>query len=480
MPDRRTRPHYSRTGMVVLACAILCISVQLSSLYPAFERSWGGASGVLTAISPIGATGTIGAIRPPSTFPAPSLSTFGKMKGDQLLGRGQLLGPKFSGRDLNTSSGHRSLLKSGDTKMQSSGAIAKIGNIKLQRNHVDLSDSLYGASAMQMRAGYMDELLLEFGNQERSMPADLVYDRDRRPAFPFISGDGFRSLCKHRCEEKGCAFLPDDVKRGDCIFIATTNLQTLESTSQFIMDFSEMVDKIRNDFVVITHNGDLSSPDGDDWHLNEASDYSAHYSQLLSSPKLRYWFASNCNWKDYPAAKPTKLICIPIGIENRYNIVGKWPGRYFPLMQKRSQVVPKWRLLVAFAAEANKPSRGPALAALTAPWITNALLDRDAWLQAVQEHFFVACPTGHGYDTHRVWEVLLAGGIPVVPTTPLDSMYEHLPVLIVGKWSDVDEAYLEKAYRRILTRTDFQIERMFFPFWKNLILNMSSTRRLSL
>ena len=350
-----------------------------------------------------GATGTIGAISPPSTFSAPPSSTFGMMQSDQLLGRDELVG--FSGRDSNATSGNPSLLNSGDTKMQQSEAIAEIDNVKRESNNVKILSSPYGASAMPMRIGYMDEMLLEYENQARSMPADLVYGRDRRPSFPFISGDGFRSMCKHRCEEKGCAFSPDDVKRGDCIYIATTNLENLGGTSRFLIDFSEIVDKVRNEFVVITHNGDLSSPDGDAWHRNEDSFYSEHHSHLLSKPKLLYWFASNCNWKDYPAVKPAKLVCIPIGIENRYNTIGKFPERYFPLMQQRSHAVPKKRLLVAFSAEAIKPSRGPALAALSASWITKSLMGREAWLKAVQEHFFVACPPGHGYDTHRLWEV---------------------------------------------------------------------------
>jgi hypothetical protein len=422
---RRT-PRYFTTNTIVLAGAVLCISMQLLDFYMARCKYF-------RCVYPTRAAETIGSIHSPPTVPAPSIST--------------------------------------DAEMQSS--VATIDNSTRQTNHA-LRYVPYGASAMQMRIGYIEELLKEFENRERSTLVDLVYGRDRRPSFPFISGDGFRSLCKHRCEETGCAFSPDNVEKGDCIFIATTNLQTLETTSKFITDFSEIIDKIRNDFVVITHNGDLSSPDGDDWHPNEASFYAKHHSQLLSNPKLRYWFASNCNWHDYPAAKPTKLVCIPIGLANRYNTIGELPGNYFPLMQKRSHIVPNKRLLVAFAAHVLKPSRQAALAALTAPWITNVILDRDAWLIAVQEHLFVACPIGHGYDTHRLWEVLLAGSIPVVQTTPLDSMYEHLPVLIVAKWSEIDEAYLEKAYRQLLTRTDLQIDRMFFPFWEKMILNMSS------
>jgi hypothetical protein len=336
------------------------------------------------------------------------------------------------------------------------------------------NDSFYGVAALRINTGYIEQLQSDFKNHARLMSPELVYDRDRRPSFPFISGDGFRSLCPHKCEERGCAFSPLDVKEGDCIFIATTNLETLRGTSAFIQNFAEMVHQIQQNFVVITHNGDMSSPDGDDWHANEESFYAEHYSHLLSNPRLIAWFASNCNWKNYPAVKPDKLVCIPIGIENRYNTIGNHPEKYFSLMQRRSQIVPHKRLLVAFTAGSYKPSRAEALMTLSAPWMTKGIFERDTWIQEVQENVFVACPTGHGYDTHRVWEVLMLGAIPVVPKSPIDSLYENLPVLIVNHWSDVDQAYLDSAHREILNRTDLQIEKMFFPYWKNAITGMAS------
>jgi hypothetical protein len=428
--------HCPRHLIIFMVVLVLCIHVKIFGQYATYKKYWGKDPRALAYISRIEATRTITCSKNLSTT---SPSIFRNINRDLLIGQHQPLGP-----------------------------------IASPKNYTNLNSSPYGAFGIEMHSTWVHELIQEFDFHQMCMPADLVYGKDRRPSFPFISGDGFRSMCKHRCEEKGCAFSPDDVKSGDCVFIATTNLKTLRGTSQFIVDFSKMVDRIRNDFVVISHNGDLSSPDGDEWHGNEDDFYAEHHSHLLSHPKLRYWFASNCNWKDYPSAKPIKLVCIPMGIENRYNPIGKSPGNYFTLIQKRSQVVPTKRLLVAFTAHVFKPFRGPALAALTAPWISNLRLNRDAWLKAVQEHVFVACPSGHGYDTHRLWEVLLAGSIPVVETSPLDSMYEHLPVLIVSKWRDVDEAYLDEAYRQFLVRKDFQIDRIFFSFWKTLILNMSS------
>jgi hypothetical protein len=52
---------------------------------------------------------------------------------------------------------------------------------------------------------------------------------------------------------------------------------------------------------------------------------------------------------------------------------------------------------------------------------------------------FAICPAGTGYDTHRVYECILFGVIPIVKTSPLDKLYSAFPVWIVRDWSDVTE-----------------------------------------
>jgi hypothetical protein len=59
------------------------------------------------------------------------------------------------------------------------------------------------------------------------------------------------------------------------------------------------------------------------------------------------------------------------------------------------------------------------------------------------KHRFMVSPAGNGLDTHSTWEALLAGCIPIVPRSPLDPMFEDLPVWLVDSWEEVtDEAVL--------------------------------------
>jgi hypothetical protein len=52
---------------------------------------------------------------------------------------------------------------------------------------------------------------------------------------------------------------------------------------------------------------------------------------------------------------------------------------------------------------------------------------------------FAVCPAGTGIDTHRVYECILFGVIPIVLSSPIDSLYQTLPVWIVRDWGEVTE-----------------------------------------
>lgn len=56
---------------------------------------------------------------------------------------------------------------------------------------------------------------------------------------------------------------------------------------------------------------------------------------------------------------------------------------------------------------------------------------------------FAICPFGAGMDTHRVYECIVFGVIPIVQSSPLNKLYRHLPVFIVDQWSDVTEERLK-------------------------------------
>lgn len=75
-------------------------------------------------------------------------------------------------------------------------------------------------------------------------------------------------------------------------------------------------------------------------------------------------------------------------------------------------------------------------------------------LSEMSKHQFVLAPHGHGVDTHRMWEALYAGCIPIVMRSPMDVLLETLPVLIVDDYSLVTTALLERSAEQLSGRWD--------------------------
>jgi hypothetical protein len=92
---------------------------------------------------------------------------------------------------------------------------------------------------------------------------------------------------------------------------------------------------------------------------------------------------------------------------------------------------------------------------------------RQSWINQT-EYAFVVSPHGNGLDCHRTWEALILGCIPIVKTSPIDSLFDELPVLIVNDWSDVTRENLLATITAFSMR-QFNYEKLHLSYWINLI-----------
>ena len=84
------------------------------------------------------------------------------------------------------------------------------------------------------------------------------------------------------------------------------------------------------------------------------------------------------------------------------------------------------------------------------------------------KYAFVLSPHGNGLDCHRTWEALILGCIPVVRTSPIDSLYEGLPVLIVNEWHDINEELLKNTIEKFKNKS-FSYEKLTLRYWMDKI-----------
>ena len=103
------------------------------------------------------------------------------------------------------------------------------------------------------------------------------------------------------------------------------------------------------------------------------------------------------------------------------------------------------------------------------PWvktgeIQNTLDGRKTFLQEIKSHFFVLCPRGNGLDTHRLWETLYMGSIPIVKRELGYEEFYDLPICFVNNWEEVNKDFLEKEKHRILN-TDYCLDKLKIDYW---------------
>jgi len=297
---------------------------------------------------------------------------------------------------------------------------------------------------------YLLSLTFSFISLILTLPA-----QDRRPSYPYISGNSFRDFCDFQFDELNDKVDLNQMKYGSTVYLPTHYL------SRF---FKEIHPHIPLPYILVTHNSDDSSP-GD-------------YIHQLEDSKLIAWFGQNIS------ISHTKLHAIPIGIANR-----EWPHGNIKIVKKIEKSInhaPRDILLYmnfsvpenpSFSMGSTEPTyflerketansfKEKSFCTITPP------KEYSQYLIDLSMSKFVLSPRGNGLDCHRTWEALLMGAIPIVKESTLDPMYENLPVLIVKDWNEVTEDFLRQKYEEISSKNTYQIEKIYFSFWANTINN---------
>ena len=70
------------------------------------------------------------------------------------------------------------------------------------------------------------------------------------------------------------------------------------------------------------------------------------------------------------------------------------------------------------------------------------------------ESRYALCPRGYGVDTHRFYECIYLGCVPIVlrTNTVFDRLYAAFPCLVVERWADVTEELLDQSYTDCFNR----------------------------
>ena len=92
----------------------------------------------------------------------------------------------------------------------------------------------------------------------------------------------------------------------------------------------------------------------------------------------------------------------------------------------------------------------------------------EKYIETLKSYKFSVSPPGRGIDSHRTWESLMVGTIPICISTPIDPVYEGLPVLIVKDYSEINDEFLNQKYEEIVNKT-YNFTKLYIAYWEKLI-----------
>lgn len=241
----------------------------------------------------------------------------------------------------------------------------------------------------------------------------------------YINGQKIKQLCDFNFKEP-------NFKQYEKEYVVYADSEKYVDALSFIYNNSP------NRFILVTHNGDTEiRPTG-------------------LPHNLIHWFAQNLDFKH------DKISPIPIGLEN-----------------------PQWhphKMDILFNAK-DKPRTNEAFCQFnpgTKPDERVSLLKRvisteipahiyscvngqhfNSYVNNLKQYKYCFCPRGNGIDTHRIWESLYMGCIPVVKRhTTHEFEDSDLPILFVDDWSD---------FNYQTPQGNFDSEILTMKYWNNKI-----------
>jgi hypothetical protein len=270
------------------------------------------------------------------------------------------------------------------------------------------------------------------------------------------------------------AFDPADyqgIQKGDLVWVK----------SRYIKAFTKQVlPQTKYPFILIISDGDESFPSN--------SGLGKSLFKLIEHKNIIHIFAQNCDYEG-PSQKVSPL---PIGVD--FHTEGYKAKRASPaeqeaeLKQLLTELKPtylrKKRAFVDFQHNDSMKGSfhrdqqfGESRTTIFEQLKKTGLIDSgekmaraDLWKKK-GEYAFSISPHGNGLDCHRTWEDLILGLIVIVKTSPLDPLYEGLPVVIVNHWDEVTEENLEKwleQYRDAFTNPSYR-SKLTNAYWLDQI-----------
>ena len=205
--------------------------------------------------------------------------------------------------------------------------------------------------------------------------------------------------------------------------------------------------------------------------ITSQSDKSINKKLLLRKPEsISKWFAINSEI-DFE-----NLTNIPLGLGNSFS-KKNINLEDLDSLDKSSFIKEDISMLINFNVNTNFDIRNQLVENYKSKSWCNykTNLSKNSYIEMIKNSSFILCPPGNGPDTHRIWESLYLGSIPVVQKHNCFKGFEDLPILFVDDLNSVSLDLLEQFMQR-LKHKNIDLNKIDINYWKALVFNNVSQK----
>lgn len=318
-------------------------------------------------------------------------------------------------------------------------------------------------------------------------PADKAVDASFPPGFPqkLIFGR------YHKSKAKGRPFITQDcwadlVDNKRTFFLRPTEhgFPSAKQLSEWIQSRPHPINLVINNQLAMSWPPDLKNKHQYDLILNQPNLNAVYAGNVRSTayhPKLKPLpVGPKWNWEytqlfSEDKEKLTKLYgentaTTPEGVEALFRSKDRTPTVYVRSMVNSNSVAMENYVRDNPALQMLRFDIGKLLKSTAKQSVVfnKGKLSQPEYFAVLKKHRFAISPAGQGLDTHGTWEALMAGCIPIVPSSPLDPLFEDLPVWLVKSWEEVTDESIKKMDEE-MRQKEYKWEKLFVPFWKEEI-----------
>ena len=234
---------------------------------------------------------------------------------------------------------------------------------------------------------------------------------------------------------------------------------------------------IRPNDIIFTHTGNLDNL----FYLLKKLDKSfnliliTHQSDTMITKKLfdkkpkciNNWFALNVDYKN------NNLIPLPLGIANEYSYKKNIISKDLLHENKEKNFYDKKVLVyINFNENTNKKERSwikPYFNKIDWAEVEEDDLSIEQYAEKIKNASFVICPWGNGVDSHRVWETLFLGSIPIIKKHTTFNNLNGLPIYFVDDFKELTEEKLKEFLVSLRSSKSLNIEKLNVEYWENIV-----------